>query len=159
MKRLLHVKSRDSKVFQTRKPFFLDCLSIEDLNNRIPETSVTTNQSCVTSQKNVNFIYTHLNRGASLKTCSEFYYETLNMFRSYLKKFGESPYIASILTPLIRVLQKLTRFQLVPKLPAFYETRKFNTAFKRTNQLSLLLQKLDKKESNTNGQTERCDVT
>ena len=104
-----------------------------------PETSETIIQRRVTYQKIENFIYTYLSRGGSLKSCGEFYYETLQHFSGQPEKFGESPYIACILTPLTRVIQKLTRLHLVPKAPAFYGTRNFITAFQRTSHLSLLV--------------------
>jgi hypothetical protein len=105
-----------------------------------PETSVTTNQRSVTSQKTEISIYTHLRRGGSLRSCSECYYETLQHVSELPETFGESPYNAHVLTPLPSVLQKLSHFQLVPKLPAFYGTRKLITAFQRTSHLSPLLQ-------------------
>jgi hypothetical protein len=43
-----------------------------------------------------------------------------------------------LLTPWSRVfLEKLTSFHLVKKFPAFYVTRRFNTAFKSARHLSL----------------------
>jgi hypothetical protein len=47
-------------------------------------------------------------------------------------------YYYLFLTPWSRVLlEKLTGFQLVKKFPAFYETRKFVTAFTSAHRLSL----------------------
>ena len=42
-----------------------------------------------------------------------------------------------LLTPLSRVLEKLTGSQLVKKFPSFYGTRRFITAFTNTSHLSL----------------------
>jgi len=54
-------------------------------------------------------------------------YTIINMSSKY-------PYL---LTPLSRVLENLTGFQLVKKFPAFYRTRRFITAITSARHLSL----------------------
>jgi len=123
------------------------------------ETSATTIQRRVTSQKIENFIYTLLRRGGSLKSRSEFYYETLQHVSGLPEKFGESPYTACILTPLTRVIQKLTRFHLVPKPPRILCNPKFHyNVSKNQPRVLTRTQKFQNNQIQTDRQTERCDL-
>jgi len=145
MDRLLLFKSRGSKLFQTRKPFFFDCLTIEDGNNRVSR-NVSKHYS---TQRNISEDWKlHLHSFYVAAEVSnlvvKFVMRLYNRFRGYLKKFGDSPYIPCIFTPLTRALQKLTLFQLLPKPPAFCGTQNFITAFQMTSHLSLFEQKFSK---------------
>ena len=98
------------------------CSSEASLNLCVDIQNVTWPKAAVKTRK--------LMSACRLLHCTRMYVDFISLRTQYLLTY--------ILTPWNRaLLEKLTGFQLVKKFPAFYETRRFITAFTSARHLSL----------------------